>query len=180
MTELGMRHNSQHGERGTTLIETLIATAICVIVVVSLAGLVGMSTRQAKDMGSTVAQASTLASQKLEQLMGMEFSDPDTQCGTVPCINAQLCPSTAGTYPTCGSLTADVTNFVDYLKFDGSPAASATGADVFFIRRWSVAYDNTYPTSIRVIRVRVRGRTLNRDFGPAAPTSDVTSLKGQL
>ncbi len=169
-------------QRGTTLIETMIATAICMVVVFGLAALVTTATRQSKNMGATVSQATALAAQKLEELMNQEFSgtiaDTGTVCGTVPCIASQLCP--CATPPcTCGSLTSSANSFSDYLKNDGT-ATTSTAADLYFTRRWQVEALTTLPATVRRISVRVEGKTIGTaSSSTSAPSATVVCYKGQ-
>lgn len=176
-----MRKATSQAQRGTTLIETLIATAICTVVVFGLAGLVTMATRQSKEMGTTVSQASTLAAQKLEELMSKEFTSTTVTCGTRPCIDAQLC--LCATPPCkCGEVdptVLPVTGFVDYLKNDGTPT-TATGADRFFTRRWQVEALTTFPATVRRITVRVEGRAIGVSSATSAPSATLACFKGQL
>lgn len=153
---------STHRQRGTSLIETLFATAICMIAVFSLAGLVTMSTRQNKEMGTTVAQATALASQKLDVLMRLRFDDAQITCAS----------------PPCGNLSSDVSPFVEYLRFDGT-ATTSTAVDLYFTRRWRVEYLNSSPTTLKGIRVWVGGRSLTEGSASDAtrPSATLGSIK---
>ena len=75
-----MQKRASNSQSGTTLIETMIAVAICTIVVFSLAGLVTLATRQSKDMGSTAAQAAALAAEQMETFMALQFADTQLNC----------------------------------------------------------------------------------------------------
>lgn len=141
------------GERGTSLIETLIATAICTTVVFAIAGLVMASMRQNKNQGATVAQATTLAAQQLDYLMESNFTCTSFTtpgvCGTTT-FDTQL---TAG-----GSLDSDIVAgsiyYYDYLDVTGTvpsgttdpPGLASTDVRQFFTRRW-VVQDCGTPTS---------------------------------
>ncbi len=149
-----MRTINKQGERGTTVLETLIATAICTVVVFGLAGLVSMSTKQSREMGSTVAQATSLASQHMEVLMTLPFNSTRLNAG--------------------GSVSGNDCNsgYCDFLTVTGQPSAST--ADRYFMRRWTIA--NTTGT-LKLITVRVDGNILT-GRGPR-PSAAIASYKSQ-
>lgn len=177
-------------ERGTTVIETLIATAICMVVVFGLAGMVTMSTRQSREMGTTVAQASSLASQKLDQLLWLPFID---NTPNPPTVDARL---GVGGSLTCAP-AACTAGYIDYLTADGQCLAgdSTTGPMVgipndgwcnamtasaalsnpalYFIRRWEVS-STGLPATLLSVRVSVEGRPIARGV---APSATVASMK---
>jgi len=155
-----MRKGTRDQQKGTTVLETLIATAICMIVVFGLAGLVAMSTRQTKEMGTTVAQATALAAQKLDELMRLRFDDPQITCAS----------------PPCGGITSDVSGFVEYLRVDGT-ATTATALDLYFTRRWQVLYLNSSPTTLKGMRVWVGGRPLTPGSAASQPSATLGTIK---
>jgi Tfp pilus assembly protein PilV len=103
-----------HPERGTTLLEAVIAIGILAGAVVSLAGLSSMAIRT-----STLARERTLAAvyslQKLEEL----------------CRDVRRLSTSPG-----DALESDTTGFIEYLDRHGH-VVGATGG-VVFVRRWSV------------------------------------------
>ncbi len=139
-----MRKPTSDSQSGTTLVETMIATFICMVVVFSLAGLVSMATRQSKDMGTTAAQAAALAAQQMDIFMALRFADTQLAAG--------------------GSLTTNTTGYVDYLKADGTSTTS-TAADLFFTRRWQVSTTGL-PAGLKLIRVRVLGKAIGQGVSP--------------
>ncbi|MGH2523418.1 MAG: type IV pilus modification PilV family protein [Anaerolineales bacterium] len=179
-------------QAGSTLIETMIATAICMVVVFGLAGLVTMSTRQAKDMGSTVALATSLAGQKMDQLLTMNYTATSPVCGTGNCINQNLCPCLAAAIPcSCGNLnsngTAGGVNYFEFLDANGAvmPTATATTNGVYFVRRWRSQALTALGPTMRLIEVRVEGRAIGRTSNfttsnSGAPSAIVACLKAQL
>ena len=100
-------------ERGMTLAETLVAVAICGIVMVALGALASTAISQSKNQGQSVSQATALAAQKVDQLMTMEF----TSAGTAA-------PLACATSP-CGSLTTDTDKYVEYLGPNGEVVSGA-------------------------------------------------------
>jgi len=161
-----MRKEINRGQSGTSLLETLIATAICTVVVFALAGLVTMAAKQSKNQGSTLSQSATLAAQKLDELLGLRFtcsSLPDCAAtGAGPVFDAGL---TAG-----GSLDSNTTNYYDYL--DATGAAAATGTQPFFVRRWQVSDTSV---TIKTVTVRVEGRPASGAWDPASVSTSAPS-----
>ncbi len=141
-----MQKRASNSQSGTTLIETMIAVAICTIVVFSLAGLVTLATRQSKDMGTTAAQAAALAAEQMDIFMALRFADTQLNAG--------------------GSLTTNTSGYVDYLKVDGTSTTSGA-VDLFFTRRWVVSTTGL-PAGLKLIRVRVLGKAIGQGRSPAA------------
>jgi len=152
------------GQRGTTLIETMIATAICMVVVFGLAGLVTMSTKQSKDMGSTVAQASTLAAWKIDDLMTRPWTNAEVNCSS-------------GT--SCGSITADTNGYVEYLTANGAVIVTggATSPTRFFTRRWRVEHLNSSPNTIKRITIWVGGRAMGTSSEASQPSATLATIR---
>lgn len=158
-------------ERGFSLAEVLVATAILSVALVSLAQLFAIATKANRSSKSTTL-AAVLAEQKMEQLrsltwgfdtIGLPFSDISTDLSVVPETptgGTGLSPSPAGT------LSQNTTGFVDYL--DASGRWLGTGpeppAGAVYIRRWSVEPLPTNPNNTLVLQVLV---TRNRTRGPA-------------
>ncbi len=128
-------------ERGLSLMETLIATAIAGSVMVGLASLVSAAMMQSKNQGQTTSQATALAAQKIDQLMTLQFTAASTAA-----------PLTCAASP-CGSITADTTNYVEYLDATGNVLAGATAATigVFFTRRWMITNSTATTKLIEVV-----------------------------
>lgn len=156
-----MHSKSVRSQRGTSLLETLVAVAICTVVMFSLAGLVTGAVKQNKNQGATVAQATTLAAQKLDQLLELTWTASD--------MNAGL---TAG-----GSLTTDTTDYVDYLDPTGGTSVASTDARRFFTRRWLIE-DQTGATS-KKITVLVYGKTVGASSISSAPQATLACFKVQ-
>lgn len=160
-----MAARKQNRQRGTTLLETLIATAICTTVVFSLAGLIAMSTQQGKNSGQSVSQATALAAQRLDRLMALTWTDVTTDSGL-----------TAG-----GSLTTNTTGFVEYLDATGTLLTGVTPPDarIFFTRRWLIA-DTTATTKTITVWVGARAvGSVSADAG-SGPSARLVCVKAQL
>ena len=162
-------------ERGTSLLEPLVAAAIVVTVAASTAHLLIWSRRAAWSAGAESA-AVAIAAQKMEQLRslawhvaasGARVSDDTT--------NLAPEPPTAGGSGLRGSppnaLAANIPGFMDYVGADGRSRGAGAVAPVgaAYLRRWSVTSfaddpDDTLVLSVVVMPladdVRSRGRPL--------------------
>lgn len=140
-------------ERGTSLLETLIATAICMVVMFPLAAMMTSSMKQNKNQGETVAQATTLCAQKLDELMQKTY--------TTSTADAAL---TAGGGITVGT---EVTSYVDYLDKTGGTSVASTSAARFFTRQWLIE-DVGSPVTKKRVTVLVYGKAIGRSATGAA------------
>jgi prepilin-type N-terminal cleavage/methylation domain-containing protein len=154
---------ADHGERGFSLLEVMIAAAIMVAGAASLAQLFVMSTRTNVNAKST-SMATLLAKQKVEQLralqwgfdaLGLPINDTTTNTAAVPETavgGTGLSPSPAGT------LNQNVVGWVDYLDPYGVSLGGATTtvpAHGIYIRRWSVEPLPTNPNNTLILQVLV-------------------------
>jgi prepilin-type N-terminal cleavage/methylation domain-containing protein len=71
---------SRDGERGFTLVETIVAAAILTVALVALAELLAVSVRM-HQIGRDSASAARLAQDKFEELMKMNFTNAAIQVG---------------------------------------------------------------------------------------------------
>ncbi len=149
-------------EKGFTLLDALVATAILVTVTTGVAGLLTWSTRAVAAAG-TETIAVWLAQQKLEQLAALEWSvdegglarsDDSTSVAVDP-----MRASGPGLRPSPSS-AADVNTpeYMDFVGADGSwrGEAGLPGAGAAFVRRWSVVPLAGDPLNTLVITVSVR------------------------
>lgn len=118
----------EHGRRGFSLIETVIALAILAIALAALFPAFLLSIAQNEKQGNIATRGTELSQDKLEGLMALTFTDPGL--GGVMGAN-----STVGAVPP----TAPVAGYVDYL--DQTGAASA--APGFYTRQWRITTDPT-------------------------------------
>ena len=64
-----------NSERGTTLIETVIATALLLVVMVGLLGMAALATVYTENHGHLEARTTEYAQDKMEQLLALVFTD---------------------------------------------------------------------------------------------------------
>ena len=115
---------SRNGERGFTLVETIVAAAILMVALVALAELLAVSVRM-HQIGRDSATAARLAQDKFEEMMKMNF-------GTNPAIQVANCGN---------ALASNVANCFD------TPANSG------YTRRWQVAAGPTVRLRTVTVRV---------------------------
>ena len=153
-------------ERGSSLVETLVAAGILVIVVAGLLPVFMLATQTTYAQGDVATRVTEYAQDKMEQLVSLNkdniisdgFNDGTTDTTVFPAAVIALDGTTSctGTSPnicglggvmaastTVGSIppAAPVTYFVDYLDTNGNLLTSSTGA--YYTRQWQVSTDST-------------------------------------
>jgi Flp pilus assembly protein TadG len=153
MTTLNER---RHDERGTTLIETMIACLILLIVVVGLLNLFTAAMTTNQQQGNLATRTTEYAQDKMEQLMALNFNDSTTNTTVYPIA------TTGGTGLTVGGsvpqfdpyvAVAPVNLYADYLDDTGNlltAAQLAAGANFSYVRQWQIILVTPSLKSIRV------------------------------
>lgn len=150
-------------ERGVTLIETLMADLILIIVVAGLMPVFALGLRTTNLQGDVATRTTEYAQDKMEQLLTLSainlssdgFNDgttdttvfPSNTTGSTGCTGtgANIC-GLGGTMlgsTSIGSIppAAPVTWFSDYLDVNGNLLTSSTGA--YYRRQWKITTDST-------------------------------------
>jgi hypothetical protein len=146
-----MRNQSIHhkacrrSQAGTSLIEVSIALAILLIASVGIMSLAAMAMITTENQGHLMARASEYAQDKMEQLISLAYTDPNSNTATFPTT-----PGT-GTGLTVGGSSdpaAPATNYVDYLDFNGNPLpiGASAPANWYYIRVWQISTPAGAPT----------------------------------
>lgn len=165
-------------ERGTSILEVLIASAILVTLMAGLMSMAGIAISTTENQGHLAARTTEYAQDKMEQLLALAYGDAISDTRTFPAA------TTGGTGLAVGG-SADpnspVALYVDYLDQNGNLlTSSGTTAPTgwFYKRVWKVddsTTDATLPTNIKKITVAT---TIARGFGGAMAASSVlASLK---
>jgi Tfp pilus assembly protein PilV len=178
-------------QAGTTLVETMIAVVILLIVAVGVMSVAGVAVSTTETQGHLAARTAEYAQDKMEQLQSLKFCDggTDGQSGT----DTTQFPMVAGTGATnfsglagCsdmnngvplsgGSLnpSAPTTGYVDYLDATGSPVASTGNWE--YVRVWQISIPSG-SSHLKQISVLAQAR---RGVGTSGllPQSTVTALK---
>jgi hypothetical protein len=181
----GLRHLAAD-QRGTTLIETSIATGILLVTLAGLLSMGTIATMHTENQGHLAPRTTEYAQDKMEQLLSLAYTDAVTDSVPFPAVfvgGSGLAPG--------GSSNPDapVNLYVDWLAQDGSLLGGGTAAPAtwFYERVWQVTCV-TLPTTpcttdpatgldrgIKQIDITVRVRTGVANFLPARST--VTALK---
>jgi hypothetical protein len=124
-------------ERGTTLIETAIASGILLVVMVGLLGMAALATVYTENHGHLEARTTEYAQDKMEQLLALAYTDAVTNTVVFPAATS------GGTGLAVGggtSTAAPVNGYVDWLAYDGSLLGGGTTAPNgwFYERVWQI------------------------------------------
>ena len=158
-------------ERGTTLIETTIASGILMVVMAGLLGMAGLATNYTENHGHLEARTAEYAQDKMEQLLAIAYTDHGTNTITFPAT------SPGGTGLSVGgsiNTATPVAGYVDWLAQDGSllGGGAAPPARWFYERVWQVTQ---LTPSIKQISVTA---TVKASVAKAmVPKSSVVALK---
>lgn len=131
------------GQSGTTLIETTIACAILIVGMAGLMGLSTMATSITENQGHLGARTTEYAVDKMEQLLALTYGDAQSNTTLFPSTNS------GGTGLAVGGSSnpaAPVVGYADYLDKDGnvlcteaSPCATAPPATWYYKRVWQIS-----------------------------------------
>ena len=158
-------------ERGTTLIETMIALTVLLIAMSGLMTLAGMSARTTENQGHLAARTAEDAQDKMEQLLTLRYNDLTSDTTVFPAVAAGGTGLAIG-----GSLNpaVPVAGYVDWLAGDGTFLGGGVTppANWFYERVWQITQ---FTPTVKLISVTV---TTQWAFGKSAlPKSTVAALK---
>ena len=173
-------------ERGMSLIEVLVSTALLTTLMSGLMAMSGVAISTTENQGHLAARNTEYAQDKMEQLVALSFSDASSDTRVFPAGSAGGSGlTTGGSY----DINSPVALYVDYLDDKGNLCGSA-GADCsapsgatpplgwFYKRVWKIddrTTDATLPLNMKKITVAA---TTVRGFGGAAqPTAYLAVLK---
>jgi type II secretory pathway pseudopilin PulG len=173
----------RHSESGLTLIETVIALGLLLVVAVGVLGLGAIAMATTENQGHLMARTAEYAQDKMEQLLALKFCDATSDTTVLPTNSAggQGLAGCAAPLNNNGTGTgggsnpsAPVAGFVDYL--DDSGNLLTTGANGWkYIRVWQISSANAANT-VKQITVTVKASSQIASGG-ALPQSTVTALK---
>lgn len=159
-------------DTGTTLIETMAALALLLVLMAGLMSVGGVALRTTENQGNLAARTTEYAQDKMEQLLALAYGDSTSDTRVFPATDS------GGTGLAVGGSSdpsAPVDGYVDYLDQSGNILAAGGGgapANWFYERAWQV----TNP-SANLKQVTVTA-TVRRGFGGAiSPKSTVVALK---
>ena len=165
-----MRRNAA----GFTLIETMVALSLLLIVATGVLPLGMLAMKTTENQGHLVARTTEYAQDKLEQLMALAYGDSISDTRVFPATD------TGGSGLTIGGSAnpdAPVALYVDYLDPDGTLLASAGVIEPegwFYKRVWSVASPRA---NLKQITVTATVRAAAGGGVGRVPRTTVTVLK---
>jgi hypothetical protein len=165
------RCGSRRSERGTTLIETAIATALLLIVTIGLLSMAALATVHTENHGHLEARTTEYAQDKMEQLLSLVYTDAITDSTMFPAAGAGGTGLAIGGSKDPG---APANGYVDWLALDGTLLGGGTTppGDWFYERVWEITQSSSGVKQIIVTA------TVKSSFGKAIlPKSTVTALK---
>ncbi len=185
----GNGKNMKKAQAGMSLIETIVALGVLLIVAAGVMGLAVIALSTTENQGHLGARTAEYAQDKMEQLLALDSCDgtggPGTGTDTTvfPAAGAGgtglagCDPATTPPTPLTGgslSTTAPVAGYVDYLDASGNLLGGAGGAWQY-IRVWQISVP-AGTTAMKQISVRVQVRAAVGEQ-VLVPQSTVTALK---
>jgi type II secretory pathway pseudopilin PulG len=181
-------------ERGSTLIETMVAVAILFIVVAGLLPVFFIGVQTTNQQADLATRTTEYAQDKMEQLLALNtinltsdgFNDGTTDTTVFPSVSNGSTGCTGSGANTCGlggtmaasssvgsvPPAAAVKYFVDYLDVNGNLLTSSAGA--YYTRQWKVTTDSTATLkTITIVATAVQGAGIKG----LAPSSTLVCVK---
>jgi len=167
-------------EAGTTLIETMVATAILLILMAGLLGMAAIATSITENQGHLSARTTEYAVDKMEQLLDLTYGDTQSNTTVFPSTNS------AGTGLAVGGSSdpaAPVVGYADYLDSNGNMlctvAAPCAGPPLtwYYKRVWQISIPSANLKQITVttiVKRAVGGAMVSRATVSALKTNCTT------
>jgi len=173
MKRNGLPRFRKHGSQaGISLLETMIASLVLIIVTVGLlaVGMFAISTTE--NEGHLAARTTEYAQDKMEQLLALAYNDPFTDTTVFPATN------TGGSGLTVGGSSnpnAPVAQYADYLDVSGNllPSGGAAPRGWFYKRVWQISSPSANLKQITVTTIVFS----SVDSKGLTPQSTVAALK---
>jgi len=157
-----------------SLLETMIATVLLLIVSIGLLGVGLLATTTTENQGHLAARTTEYAQDKMEQLLALAFSDPSSNTTVFP---ATISGGSGLSVGGSSDPSAPVSQYVDYLDVNGNllVAVGTTPASGWFYKRvWQVSSISSTLKQITVTTIVASTNSRGQ-----IPQSTVTALKTQ-
>jgi type II secretory pathway pseudopilin PulG len=168
--------NNAPSQRGVSLIESMVAAALLIIVVTGVMPVFILSFQTTEQQGNIATRTTEYAQDKMESLFKLDFNDAATDTTVFPpgAAGGSGLGGTMGASSTAGAVppTAAVASYVDYLDFNGNLLTSSAGA--FYTRQWSISTDST--ATLKTITVVVTSVQAAGEKG-LAPSATLVCIK---
>jgi len=177
----------QRADRGGTLVETMIAVLVAFIAMSSIGAVVFYAMVQNKNEGAEATRMTSLAREKMEQLLRLSYTDATTNTTLITdtgwsvglTANASTDLAQLSDCPASGSANE---GYVDFLNADGIPLSGSCTAAIAggfaYVRRWKITTVLSGPPGLMQIAVAVYSPNAVR-AGGATPMVTLTSLKSE-
>jgi hypothetical protein len=168
-----MTRQTPRGETGFSLIETVMALSLLLVVALGLLPLGIIATTTTENQGHLMARTTEYAQDKIEQLMALSYGDSTSDTRVFPATDTDGSGLTIG-----GSVdpAAPVELYVDYLDLNGT-LIPTEGTEVpegwFYKRVWEVSSPSA---NLKRIEVTAIVKTAVGGFG-RVPQSSISVLK---
>jgi hypothetical protein len=155
-----------------TLIESAIAVAMLLVVMIGLLSMAALATTYTENHGHLEARTTEYAQDKMEQLLALAYNDAVSNTVFFPAVT-----SPAGTGLSLGggiSTATPVAGYVDWLAYDGTLLGGGTTPPTnwFYERVWQITNPSSGIKQVTVVA------TVRSSVGRALiPKSTVVSLK---
>src|SRR5712664_1883511 len=177
---------NRNAQAGMTLLETMIALAILLVVAAGVMGLAAVAVSTTETQGHLAARTAEYAQDKMEQLLALKFCDgvPGTDTTVFPAVVTATgtglagCTNLTAAIPTATaggglSTTAPTAGYVDYLDASGNLVASTGQWE--YIRVWQISVP---AGSVGLKQITVLTKAKRSVGGNAVvPQSTVVALK---
>lgn len=166
-------NRTKSDQAGFSLIETVMALSLLLIVALGLLPLGIIATTTTENQGHLMARTTEYSQDKLEQLMALSYGDSTSDTRVFPATD------TGGTGLTVGGSAdpaAPVALYVDYLDLNGTlvPSVGTTAPDGWFYKRvWQISSPSA---NLKQITVTAIVKTAVGGFG-LVPQSTLSVFK---
>jgi Tfp pilus assembly protein PilV len=170
-----MRSKNKTAQAGMSLVETLIALSLLLIVSAGVLSLAGVAMSTTENQGHLGARTAEYAQDKMEQLLALNYQDVSTDTTVYPAVLGAACPPACGLTPGGGlSPTAPVAGYSDYVDTSGNPVVAT--ANWQYVRVWQITANATDDLKTITVLTQVRA-----DIGQPAnlPRTTVACLKSK-
>jgi len=161
-----------NGDRGSSLIETMIGVSLLLVVMAGLMSMDAVATTVTENYGHLGARTAEYAQDKMEQLLALAYGDTTGDTTVFPAtVNGGTGLTVGGSW----NVAAPAVGYVDYLDQNGRllvVSGGAAPAGWYYKRVWAIASPSV---NLKQITVSV---TVALGFGRAQPpVATVSALK---
>jgi hypothetical protein len=172
----GVGVGRMQSEAGTTLIETVIATSILLVVMAGLLGMAALASNITENQGHLAARTTEYAVDKMEQLLELTYGDAQSDTTIFPSSNSGGVGLAAG---GSSNPAAPVVGYADYLDqsgnilcSSGAPCTATPPANWYYKRVWQVSVP-----SVNLKQITVAATVKATVGGSRIPQATISAYK---